>query len=112
MLSSVRLPPGRGSRTDVADALYKGINQIFDALHVEHLQLPQTGIAIVDGVFQGLADLFVDGVNYLIEAGRTLVIGIAHYTVAKVLAIIGKVAALAGMIGNFAVAIGTRTSRS
>ena len=88
--------PVEGLCTDVTDALYKGINQIFDALHVEHLQLPQTGIAIVDGVFQGLADLFVDGVNYLIEAGRTLVIGIAHYTVAKVLAIVGKVAALAG----------------
>ncbi len=104
-LSLSAYTPAAGLCTDATGALYKGINAVFDALHVNPVNLPSTGVMFLDGLFQGFANMVVAGVNYLVEAGRTLVIGVARYTVAKVLAIVAKVAALAAMIGNFTVAL-------
>jgi hypothetical protein len=97
---------GGGLCSQVTDGIYKGINTLFDALRVKRVDLPKTGVAFIDGILQGIANVVVDGVNVLVEAGRTLVIGIYRYTLDQVLSIIAKVAALAAMIGEFVTAIG------
>ena len=97
---------GGGLCSQVTDSIYKGINTLFDALRVKRVDLPKTGIAFIDGILQGIANIVVDGVNVLVEAGRTLVVGIYRYTLDQVLSVIAKVAALAAMIGEFVSAIG------
>lgn len=101
-----RAATGGGLCSQVTDSIYKGINTLFDALKVSRIDVPKTGIAFIDGILQGIANVVVDGVNILVEAGRTLVIGIYRYTLDQVLSIIAKVAALAAMLGEFVSAIG------
>jgi hypothetical protein len=93
--------PLSGLCSDVTGALYKGINAVFDALHVKQVNLPKTGVNFLDGLLQGFANLVVDGINYLVEVGRVLVVNLVRYSVSKVLSIVAKVAALAAMVGNF-----------
>jgi hypothetical protein len=100
-LSLAAYHPLGGVCSDVTGALYKGIDAIFDALHVEPVNLPKTGLAFLDGLLQGLADMVVDGINFVVEAGRKLVIGLVEYTLGTVLDIVAKVAALAAMVANF-----------
>lgn len=48
-----------GLCSQVTRSLYKGINAVFDALHVSKVNVPKTGIAFLDGLLQGMADLVV-----------------------------------------------------
>lgn len=95
-----------GLCSEVTSSLYKGINAVFDALHINQVNVPKTGIAFLDGLLQGMADLVVAGVNVVIEAGRWLVIGLAKFSIGYVLEVVAKVAALAAMVGEFVAAIG------
>ena len=90
-----------GLCSGVTVAITRGINAVFDALHVNHVDLPKTGVGLLDDILQGMANLVVDGVNLVVEAGRVLVLGAAKFVIDEVLAIVAKVAAVAAMVGGF-----------
>jgi hypothetical protein len=90
-----------GLCSSVSAAITRGINAVFDALHLNHADLPKTGIGLLDSIIQGMADLVVDGVNIVIEAGRTLVLGLQKFLIDQVLSIVAKVAAIASMVAMF-----------
>lgn len=92
--------------TDVTRSIFGTINKIFDAIQIPPINLPKTGVAFIDGLLQGFVDMVVGGVNIVINAARELVLGVAHYAIDKILAVIGEVAAVAAMLANFTVAIG------
>lgn len=91
-----------GLCSGVSAAITRGVNEIFDALHINHVDLPKTGVGLLDDILQGMANLVVDGVNIVIEAGRILVLGVVKYVIEEVLSIVAKVAAIAAMVGGFA----------
>ena len=89
----------------VTDAIYNGVNKLFDALHINQINMPKTGVAFFDGLFQGLADLVVGGINYVVEAVRTLVIKGIEWTVGQLLSLVADVAAVAAIVAEFGTAM-------
>ncbi len=87
--------------SSISASITRGINAVFDALHVNYANLPKTGVALLDGILQGMADLVVAGVNIVVEAGRTLVLGLKKYLIDQVLSVVAKVAAIASMVAMF-----------
>jgi hypothetical protein len=87
--------------SSISASITRGINAVFDALHVNYANLPKTGIGLLDGILQGMADLVVTGVNIVVEAGRTLVLGVKKFLIDQVLAVVAKVAAIASMVAMF-----------
>ena len=87
--------------SDASAAIFNGINKVFDALHIEPVNVPKTGLAFLDKLLQGMANVVVAGINYVIEAGRAIVIAGATYVIKTVLSVVAKVAALAALVGNF-----------
>ena len=87
--------------SSVSASITRGINAVFDALHVKHVDLPKTGIGLLDGILQGMTDLVVAGVNIVVEAGRTLVLGLKKFLIDQVLGVVAKVAAIASMVAMF-----------
>ena len=90
-----------GLCSSVSASITRGINAVFDALHLNYANMPKTGIALLDGIVQGMADLVVNGVNIVVEAGRTLVLGLKKYLIDQVLSVVAKVAAIASMVAMF-----------
>lgn len=90
-----------GLCSEATEAIYRGINTIFDALHIKPVNVPKTGLAFLDKLLQGMANVVIAGINYIIEAGRTLVIAGVKFLIDTVLSVVAKVAALAAMVGNF-----------
>jgi hypothetical protein len=87
--------------SSVSASITRGINAVFDALHVNHVDLPKTGIGLLDGILQGMTDLVVAGVNIVVEAGRILVLGLKKFLIDQVLGVVAKVAAIASMVAMF-----------
>ena len=90
-----------GLCSDLTGSIMRGINAIFDAIHVQYVNLPKTGISFLDGLLQGMANLVVDGVNIVIEQARKIVVNSVEFLISEVLSIVAKVAALAAMVGGF-----------
>ena len=87
--------------SDVSAEITRGINAVFDALHVDYVNLPKTGVTLLDDILQGMAKLVVDGINIVIEAGRWLVLQGEKYLIHEVLSIVAQAAAIATMVGKF-----------
>jgi hypothetical protein len=87
--------------SSISASITRGINAVFDALHVNYADMPKTGIGLLDSIIQGMADLVVDGVNIVVEAGRILVLGVEKFLIDQVLAVVAKVAAIASMVALF-----------
>lgn len=91
-----------GLCSSISASITRGINAVFDALHVNHVDMPKTGVGLLDEIIQGMANLVVAGVNIVVEAGRILVLGVKKFLIDQVLAVVAKVAAIASMVANFA----------
>ena len=87
--------------SDVSAEITRGINKVFDALHVDYVNLPKTGVKLLDDILNGMAKLVVDGINIVVEAGRWLVLQGEKYLIHEVLSIVAQAAAIATMVGKF-----------
>jgi hypothetical protein len=87
--------------SSISASITRGINAVFDALHVKHVELPKTGIGLLDSILQGMTNMVVAGVNIVVEAGRILVLGVKKFLIDQVLGVVAKVAAIASMVAMF-----------
>ena len=95
-----------GICSDVTSTIFNTINKIFAAIQIPDIQLPKTGIAFLDGLLQGFTDMVVGGLNFVINAAKELVVGIAVYAIDKLLSVVARVATVAAMLANFTMAVG------
>jgi hypothetical protein len=95
-----------GICSDVTSTIFNTINKIFAAIQIPDIQLPKTGIAFLDGLLQGFTDMVVGGLNFVINAAKELVVGVAVYAIDKLLSVVARVATVAAMLANFTMAVG------
>ncbi len=91
--------------SDLSSFIYKTIDKVFAAIHIPPGRVGKTGSAFLDSVLQGLTDIVVGGLNFVINAAKELVVNGIKYVLAQVLDIVAKVATIAALVANMALAV-------
>ncbi|MEO7372017.1 MAG: hypothetical protein ABIZ69_14195, partial [Ilumatobacteraceae bacterium] len=109
-LSSAGFAPGRLQRgggicSDVTKSIFDAVDRLFAKIHIPPGKVGDTGSSFLNGVLQGLTDVVVGTLNFVIDAARTLIVNGIKYLLDQVLSVVAEVAAAAALIGNFVSAV-------
>ncbi len=100
-----RLERGGGICSDVTKSIFDAVDRLFAKIHIPPGRVGNTGSGFLNGVLQGLTDVVVGTLNFVIDAARTLIVNGIKYLLDQVLSVVAEVAAAAALIGNFVSAV-------
>lgn len=100
-----RLARGGGICSDVTKSIFDAVDKLFAKIHIPPGKVGNTGSSFLNGVLQGLTDVVVGSLNFVIDAARTLIVNGIKYLLDQVLSVVAEVAAAAALIGNFVSAV-------
>jgi hypothetical protein len=108
-LSNVAAAPtrraGGGICSDVTKSIFDAVESLFAKIHIPPGKVGDTGSSFLNGVLQGLTDVVVGSLNFIIDAAKTLIVNGIKYLLDQVLSVVAEVAAAAALIGNFVSAV-------
>jgi hypothetical protein len=110
-LSNTAISPSRLARagggicSDVTKSIFDAVEKLFAKIHIPPGKVGDTGSSFLNGVLQGLTDVVVGGLNFVIDAARMLIVNGIKYLLDQVLSVVAEVAAAAALIGNFVSAV-------
>ncbi|MEO8265437.1 MAG: hypothetical protein ABI706_07985 [Ilumatobacteraceae bacterium] len=104
-LAPSRLQRGGGICSDVTKSIFDAVDKLFAKIHIPPGKVGDTGSSFLNGVLQGLTDVVVGTLNFVIDAARTLIVSGIKYVLDQVLSVVAEVAAAAALIGNFVSAV-------
>jgi hypothetical protein len=91
--------------SDVTKSIFDAVEGLFAKIHIPPGKVGDTGSSFLNGVLQGLTDVVVGSLNFVIDAAKTLVVDGIKYLLDQVLSVVAEVAAAAALIGNFVSAV-------
>ncbi|MCU1360083.1 MAG: hypothetical protein JWN99_1372 [Ilumatobacteraceae bacterium] len=94
-----------GICSDVTKSIFDAVEQIFSKIHIPPGRVGDTGSSFLNGLLQGLTDVVVGTMNFVIDAARTLILDGIKYVLDQLLSAVATVAAAAALIGNFVAAV-------
>ena len=94
-----------GICSDVTKSIFDAVESLFAKIHIPPGKVGDTGSSFLNGVLQGLTDVVVGSLNFVIDAAKTLVVNGIKYLLDQVLSVVAEVAAAAALIGNFVSAV-------
>jgi hypothetical protein len=100
-----RLARGGGICSDVTKSIFDAVDKLFAKIHIPPGKVGDTGSSFLNGVLQGLTDVVVGSLNFVIDAARTLIVNGIKYLLDQVLSVVAEVAAAAALIANFVSAV-------
>jgi hypothetical protein len=108
-LSNAAIAPalraGGGICSDVTKSIFDAVESLFAKIHIPPGKVGDTGSGFLNGVLQGLTDVVVGSLNFIIDAAKTLIVNGIKYLLDQVLSVVAEVAAAAALIGNFVSAV-------
>lgn len=110
-LSNTAIAPSRLARTgggicsEVTKSIFDAVEKLFAKIHIPPGKVGDTGSSFLNGLLQGLTDVVVGGLNFVIDAARVLIVNGIKYVLDQVLSVVAEVAAAAALIGNFVSAV-------
>ncbi|MEO5722852.1 MAG: hypothetical protein ABIQ39_00920, partial [Ilumatobacteraceae bacterium] len=104
-LVPARLQRAGGICSEVTKSIFDAIDKLFAKIHIPPGKVGDTGSSFLNGVLQGLTDVVVGTLNFVIDAARTLIVNGIKYLLDQVLSVVAEVAAAAALIGNFVSAV-------
>jgi len=99
------LRTGGGICSDVTKSIFDAVDSLFAKIHIPPGKVGDTGSGFLNGVLQGLTDVVVGSLNFIIDAAKTLIVNGIKYLLDQVLSVVAEVAAAAALIGNFVSAV-------
>ncbi|MBK5332473.1 MAG: hypothetical protein JJD93_10905 [Ilumatobacteraceae bacterium] len=108
-LSSAAAAPtlraGGGICSDITKSIFDAVESLFAKIHIPPGKVGDTGSSFLNGVLQGMTDVVVGSLNFIIDAAKTLIVNGIKYLLDQVLSVVAEVAAAAALIGNFVSAV-------
>ncbi len=94
-----------GLCSDVTKSIFDAVDSIFAKIHIPPGRVGNTGSSFLNGLLQGLTDVVVSGLNFVIDAAKTLVVDGIKFVLSQVLSIVAEVAAAAALVANIVSAV-------
>lgn len=96
---------GGGICSDITKSIFDSVDKLFAKIHIPPGKVGDTGSSFLNGLLQGMTDIVVGGLNFVIDAAKTLIVEGIKYALDQVLSVVAEVAAAAALIGNFVSAV-------
>ena len=94
-----------GVCSDVTKSIFDAVDRIFAKIHIPPGRVGNTGSSFLNGLLQGLTDVVVSGLNFVIDAAKTLVVDGIKFVLSQVLSIVAEIAAAAALVANIVSAV-------
>ena len=86
-------------------SIFDAVDRIFAKIHIPPGKVGDTGSSFLNGLLQGLTDVVVGGLNFVIDAAKTLIVDGIKFVLSQVLSIVAEVAAAAALVANIVSAV-------
>lgn len=100
-----RLARGGGICSDVTKSIFNAVDSLFAKIHIPPGKVGDTGSGFLNDLLQGLTDVVVGTLNFVIGAAKTLLVDGIEYVLDQVLSFVAEIAAAAALIGEFVAAV-------